>query len=478
MKEELIRIENGRFQHGGGDYRFEIEIAQGECIGVYMDEHLYAGTAYLGIFSGTTALREGKAFACGRRIQISEMGRWIRQNSVIVNKHRFLSKELTARDYVIALGKKMSRAQAKEADKRISSETSRCIRKQMGIDFGWEKKLTELSMLEYYKLAIYKAWFVKSKMIVLDRITEILRRKDLEEFMDCVQILLQRGIAVFLLDMDEEFMYRYANRVDVVKNRKFCYRLYPGEYDERLYEILGWERRSGVPERTDIGIKQQGAIVLTVSDLQFESMAPLSFQIRSGEIAFLRDENYNTVSQIRDCFLGERGWLSGSFCLGGTYYDRNTLRKRLGRDIGIQIEMPDRKGGILLDNMTALDNLSNSLIPKAGKHLIRKRIVNNILDEASEWFEKEELLRPICEWSLPQRLRLSYYKWYLTNPMLLICLFPFAGQEPLYHEMIIEMLVTCAKRGMAIWIISSGIDAICEKTENTEFLERLRYLNE
>lgn len=43
--------------------------------------------------------------------------------------------------------------------------------------------------------------------------------------------------------------------------------------------------------------------------------------------------------------------------------------------------------------------------------------------------------------------------------------------------MIIEMLVSCAERGMAVWVISSGIDAICEKTENQEFLRRLRYLN-
>ena len=36
--------------------------------------------------------------------------------------------------------------------------------------------------------------------------------------------------------------------------------------------------------------------------------------------------------------------------------------------------------------------------------------------------------------------------------------------------MIIDMLVLCARRGMAVWIISSGIDAICEKTDNEEFL--------
>ena len=68
---------------------------------------------------------------------------------------------------------------------------------------------------------------------------------------------------------------------------------------------------------------------------------------------------------------------------------------------------------------------------------------------------------PLSAWSLPDRLRFSYYRWYLLNP-----------------KMIIDMLVLCARRGMAVWIISSGIDAICEKTDNEEFLRRLRYIKE
>ena len=127
--------------------------------------------------------------------------------------------------------------------------------------------------------------------------------------------------------------------------------------------------------------------------------------------------------------------------------------------------------------MTALDNLCTSLIPKAGQHIIRKKIVSSILSEALRWFPKEMLLQPLSSWPYPERLRFSYYRWYLLNPRLLICFFPFAGQESTHHKMIIDLLVLCAQRGMAVWIISSGIDAICKKTDNEEFLRRLHYLN-
>ncbi len=153
------------------------------------------------------------------------------------------------------------------------------------------------------------------------------------------------------------------------------------------------------------------------------------------------------------------------------------MTKQIGTEIGIQTERPDRPGGVLFDNLTALDNLTTCLLPKAGYRLVRRRVAENILEEASRWFPREDLLRPLRTWSLPARLRFSYFKWYLLNPQLLVCFFPFSGQETAHHELIIDLLVACAERGMAVWVISSNIDAICEKTENQEFLQRLRTIN-
>ena len=103
MKEELIRIEHGYFHSESGQYQFDVSIAHGECIGVYVDEHLTSGTAYLDIFKGKTVFTDGRAFCCGQRIGTTGLERWIRQNAIVVDKSRFASKELTMRDFVLAL---------------------------------------------------------------------------------------------------------------------------------------------------------------------------------------------------------------------------------------------------------------------------------------------------------------------------------------------------------------------------------------
>ena len=143
----------------------------------------------------------------------------------------------------------------------------------------------------------------------------------------------------------------------------------------------------------------EGAPVLSVRELHFPALPPMTFDIRRGEIAFLRDENYNTGRRLHECFLGDRGWTSGFFRLNGRLYQPGDLGRVIGSEIGIQIERPDRPGGVLFDNMTALDNLCTSLIPKAGQHIIRKKIVSSILSEALRWFPKEMLLLRLSSWS-------------------------------------------------------------------------------
>lgn len=64
-------------------------------------------------------------------------------------------------------------------------------------------------------------------------------------------------------------------------------------------------------------------------------------------------------------------------------------------EIGIQIERPDRSNGVLFDNLTGIDNLSISILSKAGKRIATGRVKESILDEASRWFPREALQQPL-----------------------------------------------------------------------------------
>lgn len=134
MKEELIRIEHGYFHSESGQYQFDVSIAHGECIGVYVDEHLTSGTAYLDIFKGKTVFTDGRAFCCGQRIGATGLERWIRQNAIVVDKSRFASKELTMRDFVLALVRTNHLRQHFPSTERLTSLAATDMLHRMGLN--------------------------------------------------------------------------------------------------------------------------------------------------------------------------------------------------------------------------------------------------------------------------------------------------------------------------------------------------------
>ena len=75
---------------------------------------------------------------------------------------------------------------------------------------------------------------------MLDRLTETLRRQDLAKLMDCVQLLLRHGTAVFLLTWMKHSCSD-TRATSMPSQPAYIFRLYPGEYGPRLFELLGWE---------------------------------------------------------------------------------------------------------------------------------------------------------------------------------------------------------------------------------------------
>ena len=151
--------------------------------------------------------------------------------------------------------------------------------------------------------------------------------------------------------------------------------------------------------------------------------------------------------------------------MNGSTCSPAVLSSMLGKEIGIQLENPGKKGKTLYYNLSGLENLSSMLIPKMGSRIVRKKIEQNILRQK------------ISEGTPEDRLRLSYYKWYLVNPQILICFFPFSGTDFLKYRIIMDMLTMCAEKGMAILMISTDIEGICEKINDANFINRIRYIN-
>lgn len=482
MKEELIRIENGKIRKGDHLLDIDVEISRGESIGIISD-NLMNSEDFLDFFRGNLRLEQGKAYFLGERTSMEEIGKRITESTMILERKNKFSPELTAWDFLVALRGGIGRNGKKEQLKRFYSPEAEEVRKNLEIDFQWKDSLVSLTPLALCRLYLFKAWFYHYEIMVLGHITEVLRENDIHKLMEYVEYFLQRGMAFLLVDQESDFLFSHTCRIDILKNGITCYRLFPEQFkEETLIHIMRGKDHGKESDMDKISGKKEKYASISTPVLEFDKVVSdvtdeLTFQIRKGEIGVLLDYNYQTALEIRKIFLNEKRWKRGQIRVNGTACSPAVLSSMLGKEIGIQLENPGKKGKTLYYNLSGLENLSSMLIPKMGSRIVRKKIEQNIMKEAGEWFDEELLKQKISEWTPEDRLRLSYYKWYLVNPQILICFFPFSGTDFLKYRIIMDMLTMCAEKGMAILMISTDIEGICEKINDANFINRIRYIN-
>ncbi|MCI6043130.1 hypothetical protein MR857_07285 [bacterium] len=482
MKEELIRIENGKIRKGDHLLDIDVEISRGESIGIISDNLMNSDT-FLDFFRGNLRLEQGKAYFLGERTSMEEIGKKITESTMILERKNKFSPELAAWDFLVALRGGTGRNGKKEQLKRFHSPEAEEVRKNLEIDFQWKDSLAYLTPLSLCRLYLFKAWFYHYEIMVLGHITEVLRENDIHKLMEYVEYFLQRGMAFLLVDQESAFLFSHTCRIDVLKNGITCYRLFPEQFDqETLIHIMRGKDHGKESNMDKINDKKEKNASISSPVLEFDKVVSdmtdeLNFQIRKGEIGVLLDYNYQTALEIRRIFLNEKRWKRGQIRVNGSTCSPAVLSSMLGKEIGIQLENPAKKGKTLYYNLSGLENLSSMLIPKMGSRIVRKKIEQNIMKEAGEWFDEKLLRQKISEWTPEDRLRLSYYKWYLVNPYVLICFFPFSGTDFLKYRIIMDMLTMCAEKGMAILMISTDIEGICEKINDANFINRIRYIN-
>ena len=471
MKEELLRIENGLLPVKNKKIILDLEISRGECVGIFPDS-ISDSDMILNFFRGTMDLKIGKAFICEKPMDSSSIHWEISNRVAVLERKTNYSPELTVEDYLFFLKGNLSFRERAEMKKRFQSQEALEMQELLCRDISWKERIRDLSPIDYGRVFLFQCWLYNVDIMVFSFLTEYLRSDDIEHFMGYSELLLQRGKAVYIQDQSHEFLFRYAGRIDILKKGLICYRLSVDEYEkEKMYTASSGMWKSTAP--VTIG---SGRIILEMDQVSFHEQdeASFSLQVRSGEITVIRDNDYKTASRLVSTLTGGQRWKKGEIRIDGKNVTPGILKNYLGKKIGIQTSVTSRKESTLFKNLTGLENLSLVLASKAGKRLVRKKLEQNILQESSRWFSEEQMLKKTGEWSQKDYLILSYLKWYMLNPGILICFFPFNGLEYYLYDQVVEMMLMCLGKGMGILLLTGEAGGISSRCNNKEFLNRLR----
>jgi len=328
---------------------------------------------------------------------------------------------------------------------------------RLGLEMDVRQRVAGLGVVEQTMLAIAKALFGNSHLIILDEPTAALARADIERLFGFIRSLKKTGVAFIYISHHLEEVFEICDRVTVLRNGErvgtypvneldipHLIRLMVGE------EIREYERKSTCQEE----------VVLEVRDLTRRGFyEDVCFKVRKGEIVGLSGLAGSGAPAIGRALFGlERRGIGDVFVNGKPFNARNP---REALDNGLAYLPQDRYRFGLVGIRPVRENVTYTIIHKLLGIL---RFIN-IPEERSVVEKYIEELGIVCD-SMEKRTNLLsggnqqkvvFAKLAATRPSVLILHEPTQGIDVRAKLDIYRIVDEMASQGIGVLIISSEV---------------------
>jgi len=328
---------------------------------------------------------------------------------------------------------------------------------RLGLEMDVRQRVEGLGVVEQTMLAIAKALFGNSHLIILDEPTAALARADIERLFGFIRSLKKTGVAFIYISHHLEEVFEICDRVTVLRNGErvgtypvneldipHLIRLMVGE------EIREYERKSTCQEE----------VVLEVRNLTRRGFyEDVCFKVRKGEIVGLSGLAGSGAPAIGRALFGlERRGIGDVFVNGKPFNARNP---REALDNGLAYLPQDRYRFGLVGIRPVRENVTYTIIHKLLGIL---RFIN-IPEERSVVEKYIEELGIVCD-SMEKRTNLLsggnqqkvvFAKLAATRPSVLILHEPTQGIDVRAKLDIYRIVDEMASQGIGVLIISSEV---------------------
>ncbi len=200
-----------------------------------------------------------------------------------------------------------------------------------------------------------------------------------------------------------------------------------------------------------------------ITEVEFDNVSTevlrqLSFSVGRGEVVKIYYMDDASGNHILELLKGERKAESGNIFIEGDAYTAGNLNQAIKRGIGFIEEFAYENK--LLGNLSAFENISLLLGEKVPLFWLRRRFRKNIRQFLETAFEAADLDKKPAEIQPVELQQMAYYKWYLYNPKVVVCIRPFAQEDVHVREITVMMIEMLRNRGITVIILLSAFSEI------------------
>ncbi len=440
--------------------RVSICVAGGEVLGL-VGENGAGKSTLMKILGGVAAPSSGAIEIDGdRRASLSVAGA-LAAGIAFVHQELNVFENLDAASNIFIGREPLYGGPLKLVDQKKLRAAARPFLDALGVDFGPDALVSELSIAQRQLLEIAKALSLNSRLVIMDEPTSSLTLAETERLMRVIAGLKSSGVGVIFISHRLNELIQCADRVVALRDGRFAGELAKADitHAKMIQLMIGRDLKSlYIPPAA-----AQGGGALEICGLRTSAYpdCAVSLSLRQGEILGLAGLVGAGRTELARALFGLDPMIAGAVTLDGQSLRFDAPTEAI--DQGIFLVPEDRKRFGLVLGGTINENI---LLPNLAR-FARRGLVQEAAAQANAEFQSRRLgiRAPNIQveanaLSGGNQQKVVLAKWLTKTPRVLICDEPTRGVDVGAKSEIYRMLRDLADAGAAILMISSDMEEV------------------
>lgn len=458
MKSELLRLEYLDVTHKGNPVleNFSMELFEGDILGI-LAKNTRETDVLIDVLSGEKIPEKGRISFRGEPLQTRYPGK----NSpiIVVGRKSQLIDNFNIADNIFVIRRGFRKFYVQRRQLEIQAEM---MLGKMGIGLSPVSYAKDLTVLEKLVVEIAKCRILRVPVVVLKSLSSFLSDEDLGRFEHYLDLFRVAGQTFIVMDSTSNIVKNYCSRIIILHKGRNLWTFRAGEFSEvSLARFFPMEEEGPLLSYEP---ESRGEVIFSLENLSAGTMASLNCRARRGEIRVLLDPEGSRIEEIRKILTGEKRDYRGNVVVKGSVLRSLNPHRLLKRNIALISEDPAETQ--LCPQFNGLDNLVFSMGQKVPIFWQRRKFRENILLRYEPYFSPGALWKNLKKLTPRDLQTLSYLRWHLYAPDLVVLVKPFSSVDGQLEDLTISLMSLLLSRGIGLLILTSNLwelSALSEK---------------
>lgn len=358
--------------------------------------------------------------------------------------------------------------------KKMYQMTGQIIDK-LGVKINPKALVRSLSVGYKQLVEIAKALARNARLLIMDEPTAPLTDDEVEQLFQIIRELKAQGMTIIYISHRLDELFVVADRVAIMRDGEMITTKDIHEIDKAMLiqYMVGRQLKESFPERK----KHYGDVVLETRNFEGETVGPVSFRLRAGEILGFGGLVGAGRTELARAIFGADPQVGGELWIKGEKVHFRTPMEAIEHGMGYVSE--DRKNQGVLQTMAVDFNITLPIIKRLSKLTIldtkkERQIVKKQVEDLHIKTPSFKQITRNLSGGNQQKVVLA--KWLASDAEILILDEPTRGIDVGSKQEIYQLINKLAEEGKAIIVISSEMEELLGLTDRMVVLYEGSYI--